>query len=111
MIQSNEKRQFKRYGFDIQIKHNQDDTIQKCQLKDISVDGLFVQSSQKVQMGDAITLNLKIPKQESIITVTGNVVRLAPNGFAIQFDQSDPLTGFTGTIYSLLKNLNLPIQT
>jgi len=109
MNQLNEKRQFNRYSLNIQIKNSQDIHVQDNQVKDISVNGLFVQSSQKVNIGDAISLNLGIPDQVSPIFARGTVARIDQDGFGIQFEPADPMIDFTGTIYSYFKSLDLPV--
>ena len=56
-------------------------------IKNIGAGGLFVRTSRRIAVGQAITLQFPLFNFEQTIKVTGTVSRIAHLGFAVTFDE------------------------
>lgn len=57
-------------------------------IKNISADGVFVETSQKFSAGQQITLAFALPNSEDHIKITGRIARTLPWGFGVQFNEA-----------------------
>jgi Tfp pilus assembly protein PilZ len=60
-------------------------------IKSIGAGGLFIKTSRKVSLGQAVALEFPLFKFDKIIKITGQVIRCDHDGFAVEFDE--PLDG------------------
>jgi hypothetical protein len=71
-------------------------------LRDISINGLFAETGQKVKLDQACEVAILLgPSEDQTVRVEGRVSRLEPSGFAIEFKGIDPES------YSHLRNIVL----
>jgi type IV pilus assembly protein PilZ len=65
----------------VQSRHS----LQLGVTRNISAGGLFVRMREAVQAGDRIALEIALPGVEVPLSLTGEVVRREPEGFAVRF--------------------------
>jgi type IV pilus assembly protein PilZ len=53
--------------------------------KDVSIGGMFVESSEEVAFGDQLTITLRLPLAKQDLVLPAIVRWLAPGGFGVQF--------------------------
>ena len=76
--------------------------LSEVALRDISINGLFAETSQKVTPGQACEVVILLgPSEDQAVRIKGRVSRLEPAGFAIEFKGIDPES------YSHLRNIVL----
>ena len=57
---------------------------------DISIGGVFVETNEKVQIGQKIVLNFSLPSHPQPFGLTGTVAWSGPRGFGVRFDGMNP---------------------
>ena len=60
-------------------------------MKNIGARGIFISTSRKIAEGQPIILKFPLFEFEHQIQVTGQVVRVGPHGFSVEFDR--PIEG------------------
>lgn len=55
-------------------------------IQDLSKGGLFIETRESLQMGDPVSLTFSNANSNSHFKMRGRIVRVAPNGVAIQFN-------------------------
>ncbi|WP_319525708.1 PilZ domain-containing protein [uncultured Desulfosarcina sp.] len=60
-------------------------------IKNIGAGGLFIKTSRKVSLGQAVALEFPLFQFDKIIKISGQVIRGDHDGFAVEFDK--PLDG------------------
>lgn len=56
-------------------------------IKNISASGLSIRTSRKISIGQSIDLEFPLLDFDKVIQVSGKVIRLEYNGFAVAFDK------------------------
>lgn len=56
-------------------------------IKNIGAGGLFIRTSRKVAQGQFIALEFPLLQFDTLVRVTGKVIRRDPDGFAVLFDE------------------------
>ncbi len=56
-------------------------------IKNIGAGGLFVKTSRRIALGQAIVLEFPLFQFDRVVTVTGQVIRRDHDGFAVEFDE------------------------
>ena len=56
-------------------------------IKNIGAGGLFIKTSRKVSLGQAIALEFPLFQVDKIINISGKVIRRDHDGFAVEFDE------------------------
>lgn len=57
-------------------------------IKNISADGVFVETNQKFSVGQSITLSFALPNSGKHIRITGDIARTLPWGFGVRFNEA-----------------------
>ena len=58
-------------------------------IHDISADGVLIQTSESLAVGQDITLAFELPHSNEQVKVRGKIARLSPSGgFGVKFDES-----------------------
>jgi Tfp pilus assembly protein PilZ len=58
-------------------------------IHDISAEGVLIQTSESLAVGQDVTLAFELPHSNEHIKVKGKIARLSPNGgFGVKFDES-----------------------
>lgn len=53
---------------------------------DISIGGVFVETSERLKVGEAVTLNFTLPDAAKPFSVSGKIAWSGPQGFGVKFD-------------------------
>jgi Tfp pilus assembly protein PilZ len=53
---------------------------------DISIGGVFIETTDRMKVGDAITLNFTLPDSSQPFSVSGKIAWSGPQGFGVKFD-------------------------
>jgi len=69
----------------------------KGYIRDISAHGVFVETSEKVTVGQNITLSFALPNSVDHIKISGRIARTLPWGFGVRFH--DGIQGFLEKYY------------
>lgn len=85
---SEEKRYHPRKPYFMPVDYIDRNRIYREYIVDISAGGIFIKTSQSVPVGNEITLTVPFPYQ-NYLTITGVVVRNAPEGIAVRFHRND----------------------
>ena len=62
----------------------------KSYILDISIGGVFIETNEKVQIGQKIVLNFSLPSHAQPFSLTGIVAWSGPRGFGVRFDGMNP---------------------
>jgi Tfp pilus assembly protein PilZ len=58
-------------------------------IHDISAEGVLIQTSESLAVGQDITLAFELPHSREQVKVKGKIARLSPSGgFGVKFDES-----------------------
>lgn len=60
---------------------------------DISVGGVFIETSEKLPVGQNIVLKFSLPNYSKQFAFNGQIAWSGPRGFGLQFDEVTPLQG------------------
>lgn len=74
-----------RYDLLIALDFNIKNVIRQCFLRDISLDGAYIETDQEMELGQTITLVLTAPKLKSCCSIEANVVRKDNKGAGFRF--------------------------
>jgi Tfp pilus assembly protein PilZ len=55
-------------------------------VQDVSPGGAFIYSKRKLLLGQEIALTIKLPAADEFLRVTGEIVRIAPDGYGVRFN-------------------------
>jgi Tfp pilus assembly protein PilZ len=53
---------------------------------DISIGGVFIETSDRLKVGEAVVLNFSLPDAAQPISVSGKIAWSGPQGFGVKFD-------------------------
>ena len=90
-MHDSERRDFSRVsvGFAVTIEADDGHLIESDLSRDVSMNGLFVVTDQRVPAGTdcQVTIHLVVPGGGHRIGVAGHVTRIADDGFAVEFSE------------------------
>jgi len=55
-------------------------------VQDLSPGGAFIYSKRKLSIGQEIAMTIKLPAVEEFLRVTGEIVRISPDGYGVRFN-------------------------
>ncbi len=76
-------------------------------IKNIGAGGLFIRTSRKIAAGQTIVLKFPLFRFDNNVRVSGKVVRMDSDGFAVAFDEVlDALEGKDGQFPEIVHEIN-----
>ena len=85
-VDVNEKRQHQRKPIRLSVKLNSGWISGEKQARDISLGGIFVETTEKFSPGQDIQLAIPFSNQNHQIKMKGTVARITDDGIGVQFD-------------------------
>ena len=83
------KRKFPREKYFKDVDFAIEDRVFRGFIHDISADGLLIETSESLSVGQTITLAFELPHTGEHVKIKGKIVRVLPSGgFGVQFDNS-----------------------
>lgn len=80
------KRRSPRINYFMEVDYVVGDRAFNGYINNISVDGVFIETSEIFQKNSGITLTFALPNSQGHIRVAGKIVRTTPEGIGISFD-------------------------
>ena len=80
------KRHHPRRAFRLCVKMSHGGISSEHQARDISLGGIFVETSEKLMPGQKVEISLPFANQDRHIKMNGKVVRVTDDGVGVQFD-------------------------
>jgi uncharacterized protein (TIGR02266 family) len=80
-----DKRQHERYRVAIDVTFRHGDALVTARTRDISLGGMFLETTQGVPYGTQLTIELKLPALQAPAVLEGTVRWMGPDGMGIQF--------------------------
>jgi Tfp pilus assembly protein PilZ len=62
-----------------------EDRVYKDYIADISADGMFIETRMPFSVGQDVSLSFAFPNYQKHIKITGEVVRISPQGIGVKF--------------------------
>ncbi len=92
---NHERRRAPRIAVDVLVQLAVEGTVIPGRLRDISPDAVLVDAGKSWPLGTAVDVTLELPEESGDLTVSGQVVRLAPgendtHGMAVLFTDLPP---------------------
>ncbi|WP_319408238.1 PilZ domain-containing protein [uncultured Desulfosarcina sp.] len=76
-------------------------------IKNIGAGGLFIRTSRKISDGQSIKLEFPLFRFDNTVQVSGKVVRVESDGFAVAFDELlDALASKNGQLPEIVHEIN-----
>jgi len=63
----------------------------KSSILDISIGGVFIETNEKLPVGQDMVLNFSLPNYSKQFTFNGKIAWSGPRGFGVQFEEVTPL--------------------
>jgi CheY-like chemotaxis protein/Tfp pilus assembly protein PilZ len=80
------QRKYDRYNLLVAVDYDISDLTYQCFLRDISIGGAFIETDQKIRVGQRINLTLSTPDLERPVLIDCQVVRCEEKGIGVCFD-------------------------
>jgi len=96
-----EKRKYPRHDCDLSVCFDISDQSYDGAIRNISVEGVFIQTSKKFNIGDSLKMTFTLPNETYPLIASGWVARLTKYGIGVQFDTSDYETEFISSLLLL----------
>lgn len=61
------------------------DSMFSASVQDLSPGGAFIYTKKKMTLGQEIAMTIKLPTAEDFLMVTGEIVRIASDGYGVRF--------------------------
>ncbi len=89
-IRSNTRnsRTHERYDLLVALDYDIKNMTRQCSLRDVSLGGAYIETEQKIELGQTITLTLTSPKLKSNCSIEASVVRKDRKGAGVRFQIS-----------------------
>ncbi len=87
-----ERRKFPRFPCALALTHSTFDRVLSSMgdsIRNISAGGMFINTKENFFIGETVTLSFSLPRFGSFINLASEVVRVCPDGVAVQFRISD----------------------
>lgn len=75
----------KPYSFPVNYTTKEGTGTRKDVIKDISGDGVFIETREPLGMGEDVTMEFSLPNSSKLFRCEGRVVRSETNGIAVEF--------------------------
>jgi Tfp pilus assembly protein PilZ len=82
---SNGKRKHERKPFFMVVDYSAEDRLYKDYIQNISVGGVFIETRMPFRAGQEVSLCLPLPNYQKYIKITGEVLRISPQGIGVKF--------------------------
>jgi Tfp pilus assembly protein PilZ len=79
------RRKYPRRTYFMEVSFATPDRVINGYIKNISSDGMFVETREPFSVGQHITLTFKLPNSVEHIKVNGEIVRVSSRGFGVKF--------------------------
>jgi Tfp pilus assembly protein PilZ len=79
------RRKYPRRTYFMEVSFATPDRVINGYIKNISSDGMFVETREPFSVGQHITLTFKLPNSVEHIKVNGEIVRVSYKGFGVKF--------------------------
>lgn len=83
-------RAYERYNLLVALDYDIKSMARQCLLSDISLNGAYIETDQKIELGETITLTFSSPKLKSRCSIEAGVVRKDGRGLGVSFRFSSP---------------------
>ncbi len=80
-----QRRKFLRKPYSIPIDYTTKEGARRDCIKDISGDGLFIETRRPLRIGETISMEFSVPSSSTPFTCEGKVVRTESSGMAVEF--------------------------
>lgn len=84
-----DKRQHERKPFFMVVDYCTGDRAYKDYIQNISAGGVFIETRMPFSVGQVVSLSFPLPDYQKYIKVTGEVVRVSPQGIGVKFRMVD----------------------
>lgn len=85
-----ERRKFPRKPCLISVECGIQDSVFSSQIRNISYNGVYIETQEPFDVGQVITLRVLAPyKLKNVKQLSGKIVRTEPNGIAVSFIKED----------------------
>lgn len=61
------------------------DSMFSASVQDLSPGGTFIYTKKKLALGQEIAMTIKLPNADEFLMVNGEIVRIASDGYGVQF--------------------------
>jgi Tfp pilus assembly protein PilZ len=78
-------RKHERESFFMVVDYSTEDRIYKDYIKDISADGIFIETRMPFSVGRELSLSFPFPNYQKYIKITGELIRIALQGIGVKF--------------------------
>ena len=79
------RRKYPRKTYFMEVIFATPDRVISGYIKNISSDGMFVETREPFSVGQLVTLTFKLPNSLEHIKINGEIVRVSSNGFGVKF--------------------------
>jgi Tfp pilus assembly protein PilZ len=79
------RRKYPRKTYFMEVNFATPDRVISGYIKNISSDGMFVETREPFSVGQPITLTFKLPNSVEHIKINGEIVRVSSKGFGVKF--------------------------
>jgi uncharacterized protein (TIGR02266 family) len=84
-----DRRKHKRKPFFMVVDYSTHDRAYKDYIQNISAGGVFIETRMPLSVGQVISLSFPLPDYQKYIKITGEVVRVSPQGIGVKFRMVD----------------------
>ncbi|MFB0520138.1 MAG: PilZ domain-containing protein [Desulfatiglandales bacterium] len=84
-----DKREHKRKPFFMVVDYSTDDRAYKDYIQNISTGGVFIETRMPLSVGQVVSLSFPLRDYQKCIKITGEVVRVSPQGIGVKFRMVD----------------------
>lgn len=79
------KREHVRKPFFMVVDYSIEDRAYKDYIQNISAGGVFIETRMPFTVGQAVSLSFPLPNYQKYIKITGEIVRISPQGIGVRF--------------------------
>jgi Tfp pilus assembly protein PilZ len=79
------RRKYPRKTYFMEVNFATPDRVVSGYIKNISSDGMFVETREPFSVGQLVTLTFKLPNSVEHIKINGEIVRVSSQGFGVKF--------------------------
>ena len=81
----NGKRKHERKPFFMVVDYSAEDRLYKDYIQNISAGGVLIETRMPFSVGQEVSLCLPLPNYQKYIKITGEVLRISPQGIGVKF--------------------------
>lgn len=79
------RRKYPRKAYFMEVNFATPDRVISGYIRNISSDGMFVETREPFSIGQHVTLTFKLPNSMAHVKVNGEIVRVSSEGFGVKF--------------------------